>query len=65
MVNRNSVVTEVLDNKTDAELIESLVAEAAKAASELRCATQDINKAHSRLAFSLMILNRLIERKAD
>lgn len=54
---------EMLNVKTDKELIDSLTAEAAKATNELRCAQQDINKTQSRINFVLVLLNELKSRK--
>lgn len=56
---------DILESKTDQELYESLVAEAAKARNELACAQRDLNKAQSRLSFILLLANRLIERRED
>jgi hypothetical protein len=56
---------EVLDQKTDLELLRSLLAEAAKASAELRCAQADLNKAQSRNSFVVALLNELINRKTD
>jgi len=56
---------DILDNKTDQELYESLLAEAAKARNELTCAQRDLNKAQSRLSFILVLANELINRKVD
>lgn len=55
----------ILDSKTDKELIESLVAEIAKATNEIRCAKADIDKAQSRLKFILVVAHTLIERSKD
>lgn len=54
---------DLLDKKTDEELIRSLLAEAAKARNELRCAQADIDKAQNRLAFVIMLTNNLIQRQ--
>lgn len=54
---------ELLNNKTNHELLESLTAETAKATNELKCAQQDVNKAQSRLNFVLVLLNELKARK--
>lgn len=54
---------DLLDTKTDDELIRSLLAEAAKARNELRCAQTDIDKAQNRLAFVIMLTNKLIQRQ--
>lgn len=56
---------DVLDKKTDNELIQSLIAETAKAQNELKCARSDIEKATSRIRFLLVVANTLIERKGD
>lgn len=56
---------DILDNKTDKELLQSLLAEAAKAGNELKCAQNDINKAQSRLKFLVMLCNTMIKRKKD
>ena len=56
---------DLLDNKTNQELYESLVAEAAKARNELACAQRDLTKAQSRLSFILLLANKLIERQGD
>ena len=49
-------------NLSDVELYRSVLAEAAKSMNELRCAKQDIDKAISREAFVIMMMNKLIER---
>ena len=56
---------EVLDNKTDQELLQSLLAEVAKASRELKCAQQDVVKAQGRLGFALVLANTLINRQGD
>jgi hypothetical protein len=55
----------MFEDKTDLELYQSLVAELAKATAELRTAQSDLEKANSRQKFSLMLLNKLIERNKD
>lgn len=55
----------ILDQKTDKELEQSIVAEVAKASSELRCARQDLEKATNRLSFVLVLANTLINRTKD
>jgi hypothetical protein len=55
----------ILDQKTDKELEESLLAEVAKASNEIKCARQDLDKAASRLSFLLVLVNNLINRKKD
>jgi hypothetical protein len=56
---------DVVDNKTDQELLKSLLAEVAKASSEIRTAESDIKKANNRLKFSLLLANTLIERRIE
>jgi hypothetical protein len=56
---------DVLDSKTNQELLESLLAEIAKSSNEIKCAQRDINKAQGRLQFAIMALNLLIERQGD
>ena len=56
---------DLLDQKTDDELLRSLLAEVAKTTREIKCAQQDIDKASSRLSFALVIINTLINRKED
>jgi len=55
----------IIDSKTDDELLESLLAELAKASNELRCAKDDIAKVQSRLSFVLAIANTMIQRQGD
>jgi hypothetical protein len=53
----------VIDSKSDQELLRSLLAETAKASNEVRCAQGDLAQAQNRLAFSVAILNELINRQ--
>ena len=53
-----------LDNKTEDELVRSLLAEIAKGKNELLCAQGDIDKVNRRLSFALVLLNTIIERQA-
>ncbi len=55
----------ILDTKTELELVQSIVAESAKAQNEIRCAQRDVEKAQSRLNFVLVLANNLIDRKKD
>lgn len=55
----------VLDSKTDKELLESLIAEIAKATNEIRCAKADIDKAQSRIKFLLVLAHTLLNRQGD
>ena len=56
---------DILDQKTDKELIASLLAELAKTRNELACSKKDIEKATSRISFLLVVANTLINRKDD
>lgn len=53
---------EVLNNKTDEELLKSLLSELAKSRNEVNCAMRDLSKANSRLSFLLVLANSLIDR---
>jgi flagellar hook-basal body complex protein FliE len=53
----------VLDSKTDSELLTSLLAEVAKSTNELRCAQADVAKAQSRLQFAIAVINQMIDRQ--
>lgn len=53
---------QLLENKSTYELIEVLLREAAKASSEIRCATQDIRKVENRLGFTVLLINVLLDR---
>ena len=54
---------DLLDRKTTDELLKSVLAEAAKARNEIKCAEADIHKAQNRLSFLLVLANELINRK--
>lgn len=56
---------DILDNKSDKELLQSLVAEIAKATNEIRCAKADIDKAQSRIRFLLVLSHTLLNRQGD
>jgi hypothetical protein len=56
---------DVLDSKTDKQLLESLIAEIAKATNEIKCAKADIDKAQSRIRFLLVVAHTMIERQKD
>ena len=56
---------DVLNNKTDKELLESLIQEIAKCTNEIRCAKGDIDKAQSRIKFLLVLAHTLIQRQGD
>lgn len=54
---------DLLKTKSDLELLQSLIAEIAKAQNEIRCAQGDIQKAQSRIRFLLAVANEMIERQ--
>ena len=56
---------DVLQDKSQDDLIKSLLEEAAKASSELKCAQADIRKAQNRLSFILVLTNLMINRQGD
>ena len=56
---------DIIENKTDRELLESLLASVAKAQNELRGAENDLQKAMRRNQFNIMLINKLIERDKD
>jgi hypothetical protein len=56
---------DVLDNKTDKQLLESLIAEIAKCTNELKCARGDLEKAQGRIKFLLVLAHELINRQGD
>lgn len=55
----------ILDEKTNRELYDSLLAEIAKASNEIRSAEADVRKAQNRLKFAILLANTLIERTED
>ena len=56
---------DVLDRKTDRELLQSAVAELAKSKNELNSAQKDLQKADSRIRFLLVLAHKLIDRQGD
>jgi hypothetical protein len=56
---------DILDSKTDKELLQSLIAEIAKATNEIRCARGDIDKAQGRIKFLLVVAHTLMNRQGD
>jgi hypothetical protein len=56
---------DVLDSKSDKELLNSLIAEIAKATNEIKCARGDLDKAQSRIKFLLVLTHTLIDRQGD
>ena len=53
---------DIINTKTDEELLKSLLSEIAKARNEVNCAAKDLNKANNRLSFLIMLANSLIDR---
>jgi len=53
---------DILDTKSEYELIQSLLAETAKAKNELECARNDLDKIRSRLSFNIAVINNLLQR---
>ena len=56
---------QILDDKTDLEIIQSLLAELAKAQNEIACARKDLEKAHGRQKFLLVLAHEMICRQGD
>lgn len=56
---------DVIQNKSDTQLMQSLIAEAAKSKNEIECARRDLNQSENRHRFILVLLNELINRKGD
>jgi hypothetical protein len=56
---------QILENKSNDELLKSLLAETAKAQNELNCARNDLDKAQGRLRFVLLLTNEMINRPKD
>jgi hypothetical protein len=56
---------DLLKDKTDQELLKSILAELAKSNNEISCARGDLNKAQNRQKFLIVLLNELIGRHQD
>lgn len=56
---------DILDAKSDSELLKSIVAELAKARNEMACAKGDMDKANSRISFLLAVANTVLNRLKD
>lgn len=54
---------DVLDSKTNKQLLESVLAECAKAKNEIASAEADIRKIKNRLSFLIVLANKLIDRQ--
>lgn len=53
---------DLLKDKTERQLLESLIAELAKAQNEMKCARGDLEKAQGRQKFLMVVLHELINR---
>ena len=42
-----------------------MLAEAAKATNEIKCAQADLDKAQNRISFLILLINKMIERTKD
>ena len=56
---------QLLESKSDSELVRSLLAEVAKTQNEIRCASGDLVKAQNRVNFCLVVINELLNRTQD
>lgn len=56
---------DLIDKKSDKELLQSCIAEVAKSKNEITCASRDIEKAQSRLNFCVVLINKLLDRTGD
>lgn len=56
---------DILDEKTNNDLLRSILAESAKAKNESFCAKKDLEKIQNRLDFILVLVNTLIKRQED
>lgn len=56
---------DIIENKTDREILQSLLASVAKAQNEIRSAENDLRKAMRRNQFNIMLINKLLERETD
>lgn len=54
---------DVIDDKSDKELLQSMLAEIAKASNEIKCARGDIEKAQSRIKFLTLLIHELMDRQ--
>ena len=56
---------DVIENKTDREILQSLLASVAKAQNEIRSAENDLQKALRRFQFNILLIIKLLERETD
>jgi len=54
---------DIIDSKSDKDILKSMLAELAKSKAELQCARNDLEKVNSRISFNIVLVNRLIQRK--
>jgi hypothetical protein len=55
----------MFDNVSDKQMLRSMLAEAAKATNELKCAQADLDKAQNRISFLILLINKMIDRTKD
>jgi len=55
-------MSSLIEDKTNLELAQSILAEVAKARNEIDCAQRDLKKAQSRISFLIVAANAMIER---
>lgn len=53
---------QILNTKTDKELMQTVLAEIAKARNELKCAEADVKKVNNRISFLINVANELHSR---
>lgn len=53
---------QLLDSKSDEELLKSSLAELAKCSNELKCIKGDAEKVASRVSFLILLINTLTDR---
>lgn len=53
---------QILNTKTDKELMQTVLAEIAKARNELKCAEADVKKVNNRISFLISVANELHSR---
>lgn len=56
---------DIIDTKTEEEILRSMIAEIAKANNEINCARADIKKAQTRMNFMIVLANKLLDRQEN
>lgn len=56
---------DILKEKSDREILQSVLAETAKTLNEVNCSLKDVNKARNRLTFLIALTNELLDRSED